>query len=135
MRKALNRRAAEIGSRQAAPQGRARASQKRPLGIPAADPWLRMRLRSILRKRRGGSGRGRGRDHRGWPNRCFAGQGLPLPAGGQSRGNRQPPAPEQPADWRAVRGRSARTVRREGRRKPMRSPYLYRSPAPQKFVG
>jgi len=40
------------------------------------DSWLRMRLRSILRKRRGGKGRGRGRDHHRWPNAFFAGQGL-----------------------------------------------------------
>ena len=35
------------------------------------------------------------------------------------------PRRRQTADWRAVCGRSARTVRREGRRKPMRCPYLY----------
>ena len=40
------------------------------------DCWLRMRLRSILRKRRGGRGRGRGRDHYRWPNRYFTGLGL-----------------------------------------------------------
>ena len=31
-----------------------------------------MRLRSILRKRRGGRGRGRGADHQRWPNAFFA---------------------------------------------------------------
>jgi RNA-directed DNA polymerase len=36
------------------------------------DGWLRGRLRSILRKRRGGRGRGRGSDHQRWPNRYFA---------------------------------------------------------------
>jgi len=36
------------------------------------DGWLRGRLRSILRKRRGGRGRGRGADHQRWPNRYFA---------------------------------------------------------------
>jgi RNA-directed DNA polymerase len=36
------------------------------------DRWLRGRLRSILRKRRGGRGRGRGTDHQRWPNRFFA---------------------------------------------------------------
>lgn len=36
------------------------------------DQWIRMRLRSILRKRKGGRGRGRGRDRE--PNRFF----LPL---------------------------------------------------------
>lgn len=35
------------------------------------DGWIRMRLRSILRKRRGLKGRGRGRDHHRWPNRYF----------------------------------------------------------------
>jgi len=40
------------------------------------DGWLRMRLRSILRKRIGGRGRGRGSDNRKWPNRYFAELGL-----------------------------------------------------------
>jgi RNA-directed DNA polymerase len=40
------------------------------------DQWTRMRLRSILRKRRGGRGRGRGQDHHRWPNRYFTGLGL-----------------------------------------------------------
>ena len=40
------------------------------------DGWIRGRLRSILRKRRGGEGRGRGRDHQRWPNRYFTGLGL-----------------------------------------------------------
>jgi len=40
------------------------------------DAWIRMRLRSILRKRRGGKGRGRGRDHNRWTNAYFAEQGL-----------------------------------------------------------
>lgn len=40
------------------------------------DGWLRMRLRSILRKRRKGKGRGRGLDHRRWPNAYFAKLGL-----------------------------------------------------------
>ena len=40
------------------------------------DQWLRARLRSILRKRRGGRGRGRGKDHHRWPNRYFTGLGL-----------------------------------------------------------
>jgi RNA-directed DNA polymerase len=40
------------------------------------DPWIRMRLRSILRKRTGGRGRGRGRDHQRWPNAFFAEHGL-----------------------------------------------------------
>jgi RNA-directed DNA polymerase len=40
------------------------------------DPWIRMRLRSILRKRRGGRGRGRGADHQRWQNAFFAELGL-----------------------------------------------------------
>lgn len=40
------------------------------------DQWIRMRLRSILRKRKGGKGRGRGSDHQRWPNAFFAEKGL-----------------------------------------------------------
>ena len=40
------------------------------------DSWLRMRLRSILRRRQGHRGRGRGRDHQRWPNAFFSEQGL-----------------------------------------------------------
>jgi RNA-directed DNA polymerase len=40
------------------------------------DGWARMRLRSILRKRHGGRGRGRGSDHQRWPNVFFATLGL-----------------------------------------------------------
>jgi RNA-directed DNA polymerase len=40
------------------------------------DGWIRMRLRSILRKRRGCKGRGRGRDHQRWPNHYFTELGL-----------------------------------------------------------
>jgi len=40
------------------------------------DGWVRGRLRSILRKRRGGKGRGRGRDHHRWGNSYFAELGL-----------------------------------------------------------
>ena len=36
------------------------------------DGWIRMRLRSILRQRHGGCGRGRGFDHLRWPNAFFA---------------------------------------------------------------
>lgn len=44
--------------------------------LEQVDRWVRMRLRSILRKRRGLKGRGRGRDHYRWPNRYFTGLGL-----------------------------------------------------------
>jgi RNA-directed DNA polymerase len=40
------------------------------------DGWVRMRLRSILRKRLGLKGRGRGKDHQRWPNRYFTKLGL-----------------------------------------------------------
>ncbi len=40
------------------------------------DAWVRMRLRSILRRRHHCYGRGRGRDHHRWPNAFFAAQGL-----------------------------------------------------------
>jgi RNA-directed DNA polymerase len=40
------------------------------------DGWVRMRLRSILRKRQGRRGRGRGSDHQRWPNAYFADSGL-----------------------------------------------------------
>lgn len=40
------------------------------------DKWLRMRLRSILRRRSGRRGRGRGRDHQRWPNAFFSEHGL-----------------------------------------------------------
>jgi RNA-directed DNA polymerase len=40
------------------------------------DGWIRGRLRSILRKRAGGKGRGRGLDHHRWPNAFFARHGY-----------------------------------------------------------
>ena len=40
------------------------------------DGWIRGRLRSILRKRRGLRGRGRGRDHQRWRNSYFTELGL-----------------------------------------------------------
>ena len=40
------------------------------------DSWVRMRLRSILRKRHGLAGRGRGADHQRWPNAYFGTRGL-----------------------------------------------------------
>lgn len=40
------------------------------------DGWTRHRLRSVLRKRTGRRGRGRGRDHQRWPNAFFAKRGL-----------------------------------------------------------
>lgn len=40
------------------------------------DAWIRRRLRSILRKRRGRRGLGRGADHQRWPNIYFEELGL-----------------------------------------------------------
>lgn len=40
------------------------------------DGWVRMRLRSMLRKRMKRKGRGRGSDHQRWPNRYFEQLGL-----------------------------------------------------------
>lgn len=44
--------------------------------FPRIDRWVRMRLRSILRKRQGRKGRGRGSDHQRWKNAYFARHGL-----------------------------------------------------------
>ena len=44
--------------------------------FPDLDAWTRMRLRSILRKRAGRKGRGRGHDHNRYPNAYFAALGL-----------------------------------------------------------
>ena len=40
------------------------------------DQWVRARLRSILRKRSGRKGRGRGSDHQLWTNAYFTERGL-----------------------------------------------------------
>jgi RNA-directed DNA polymerase len=40
------------------------------------DGWVRMRLRSILRRRAHRDGRGQGRDHQRWPNAFFAAHGY-----------------------------------------------------------
>lgn len=48
----------------------------RPWRFPRLDAWIRMRLRSILRRRHGRRGRGRGTDHHRWPNAYFAEHGL-----------------------------------------------------------
>jgi RNA-directed DNA polymerase len=44
--------------------------------MSSLDRWIRGRLRSILRKRQGKRGRGRGSDHQRWPNAYFAALGL-----------------------------------------------------------
>jgi RNA-directed DNA polymerase len=81
--------------------------------FPRLDQWVRMRLRSILRRRAGGKGRGRGVDHHRWTNAFLADLGLfslvtahvKVCQSALERGT---------TDWRAVCGRTARTVRREG---------------------
>jgi RNA-directed DNA polymerase len=44
--------------------------------FPQIDSWIRQRLRAILRRRRGGQGRGRGSDHQRWPNAYFTELGF-----------------------------------------------------------
>ena len=44
--------------------------------FPRLDKWVRLRVRSILRRRAGGHGCGRGRDHQRWPNAYFGTLGL-----------------------------------------------------------
>ena len=44
--------------------------------LAAADGWVRMRLRSILRKRAGMQGKGRGLDHHRWRNDYFTRLGF-----------------------------------------------------------
>jgi RNA-directed DNA polymerase len=47
-----------------------------PTWLCNLDKWVRMRIRSILRRRSGRRGRGRGSDHQRWPNAFFTAQGL-----------------------------------------------------------
>lgn len=47
-----------------------------PTTFRTQDGWVRMRLRSILRRNQGKRGRGRGSDHQRWPNVFFAERGL-----------------------------------------------------------
>jgi len=47
-----------------------------PSSFPELDRWIRMRLRSMLRKRHRKKGRGRGADHQRWPNAYFTELGL-----------------------------------------------------------
>ena len=44
--------------------------------FPALDGWIRGRLRSILRRRQGRRGRGRGYDQQRWPNSYFTDLGY-----------------------------------------------------------
>jgi RNA-directed DNA polymerase len=47
-----------------------------PGTFTALDGWIRMRVRSLLRRRSGRRGRGRGYDHQRWPNAFFVEHGL-----------------------------------------------------------
>jgi RNA-directed DNA polymerase len=80
--------------------------------FPHLDAWVRMRLRSILRRRHRQSGRGRGRDHQRWPNAYFAALGL------YSLTTAHAAACQSDhrctTNWRAGCGRSACPVRRAG---------------------
>ncbi|OYW71102.1 MAG: group II intron reverse transcriptase/maturase [Verrucomicrobia bacterium 12-59-8] len=46
------------------------------VSLTEMDKWVRMRLRSILRKRAGRHGKARGLDHQRWPNSYFAKLGV-----------------------------------------------------------
>ena len=87
-----------------------------PFTFSTLDGFIRRRLLSILRKQAKRPGRGRTfEDHRRWPNVFFADRGRSPPKQlAKARGTTD----EETNDWRAVCGRTARTVRREGRRKP-----------------
>lgn len=50
--------------------------ESHPRSLSEMSGWVRMRLRSILRKRMKKEGRGRGSDHQRWPNTYFAELGL-----------------------------------------------------------
>jgi RNA-directed DNA polymerase len=78
------------------------------------DQWTRMRLRSILRKRQGKRGRGRGSDHHQWPNAYFAELGLFSYCAAYAQAVN--PQGGKTTNRRAGCGRSARPVRREGGR-------------------
>lgn len=80
--------------------------------FPPLDGWVRMRLRSILRKRSGRRGRGRGWDHRRWPNRYFAKHGLYRLTAAHELACQS--SRRRPIDRRAGCGKPACPVRREG---------------------
>ncbi len=79
------------------------------------DQIIRRRLRAILRKQDKRPSRGRSEaDHRQWPNTYFADQGLfTLLTAFECAETPD----EETSNWRAVCGRTARTVRRAGRRR------------------
>jgi len=76
------------------------------------DGWIRMRLRSVLRKRMHRKGRGRGMDNHRWPNAYFVKHGLFSMTTARER--LVNPHRGTTTNRRAVCGRTASTVRREG---------------------
>jgi RNA-directed DNA polymerase len=89
--------------------------------FPVLDSWIRMRLRSILRRRPGGKGRGKGWDHNRWTNAFFTEQGLfSLTTAHASELN---PLAGKTINRRAGCGKSASPVRREGGPNPIGSSY------------
>jgi len=80
--------------------------------FPRLDAWIRMRLRSILKRRHKRKGRARGADHQRWPNQFFAELGLFSMTAARTEAIRSLAGP---ANRRAGCGRTARPVRREGR--------------------
>lgn len=79
-------------------------------GLRNLDSWVRMRLRSLLRRRSGRRGRANPADNVRWPNTFFAQQGLFSLA--QAHAAACQSCEGKTTNWRAVCGRSARTVRR-----------------------
>lgn len=77
----------------------------------ALDKWVRMRIRSVMRKRDKRSGAGRGLDHLRWPNAYLERLGL----FSLVKAHELAIQSSKPIDRRAGCGRSARPVRREGR--------------------
>ena len=80
--------------------------------FPRLDKWIRQRLRSILRKRAGRRGRGRGADHQRWPNDYFTGLGLLSLVAAHAEAVQS--SRMSTTNRRAGCGKSARPVRREG---------------------
>lgn len=74
------------------------------------DGWVRMRLRSLLRRRSGRRGRANLADNLRWPTTFFTRQGLFSLM--QTHEAMCQPCAGKTTNWRAVCGRSARTVRR-----------------------
>jgi len=77
------------------------------------DRWVRVRLRAILWKRAGKHGFPKGDANVRWPNRFFAAQGLFFLT--EFHATACQSALRCPTNWRAVSGKTRRTVRRGGR--------------------